>query len=47
MPKKFIPIVGGLIALYLIVVNSKGAAALIDSVTRGGANVARTLQGRG
>lgn len=46
MTKKFLPMIGGLIALYLVVVYSKGAAALVNSSTAGATNVITALQGR-
>lgn len=46
MPKKFLGIAGGLIALYLIVAYSKGTKDLITSGTAGGANVIKAFQGR-
>jgi len=46
MPKKILPMIGGLIALYLVVVYSKGAAAFISSSTGGATNVITALQGR-
>lgn len=35
-----------LIALYLVLVNSRGAARVIDSTTSGSSRLFRTLQGR-
>lgn len=35
-----------LIALYLVLVNSRGAERLISSTTNGGSKLFRTLQGR-
>lgn len=46
MTRKLFPMVGGLIALYLVVVYSKGAASLISSSTGGATNVITALQGR-
>jgi len=44
--KKVIPLVGGLIALYLIVTNSKGVSSLISGAGSGSSNLVKTLQGR-
>ena len=43
---KLTAIFGGLIALYLVVVNSKGATSLLTAGTQGAANVTTALQGR-
>ena len=45
--KKILVLGGGLIALYLVLANAKGATALLSGATSGASNVAKTLQGRG
>lgn len=46
MFRKPVVIIGGLIALYLLVAYSKGTASLINASTSGSANVIKTLQAR-
>jgi len=46
MPKKVLPMIGALIALYLVVAYSKGTSSLITSGSAGSSNLIKTLQAR-
>jgi hypothetical protein len=44
--RKALVIGGGLIALYLVVVNYTGSGTVINDSTAGGVNVVKAFQGR-
>lgn len=44
--RKALVIGGGLIALYLLVVNGTGSGTVIKDATSGGVNVIKAFQGR-
>ncbi len=44
--KKALVVGGGLIALYLVVVNATGSGSVITNATAGGTNIIKAFQGR-